>query len=110
MDLCCTVQSAITRRCYILVYETNQTTICEAMLSKSSKDQNFQLQYLVKNKAQRLLTMEELMTLLKDKCILPHTVINSNSNGNCKNTECNLEGPPKHVPAECWMTFLEKMS
>ena len=64
---------------------------CEAMLAKLNKDPNFQLQYLVKNKAQRLSEMEELMALLKDKSISAHPAFNSNSNGNCKNPECNLK-------------------
>ena len=82
---------------------------CEALLTKSNKDPNFQLQYLVKNKAQRLSPMEELMALLKDKSISAHPAFNSNSNGNCKNPECNLKGPSKHVPAECWIKYPEKM-
>ena len=50
---------------------------CEALLTKSNKDQTFQLQYLVKNKAQRLSPMEELLALLTDKSILAHPSFNS---------------------------------
>ena len=82
---------------------------CEALLPKSNKNPNFQLQYLVKNKAQRLSPMEELLALLKDKSILAHPAFNSNSNANCKNPECNLKGPSKHVPSECWIKFPDKM-
>ena len=78
---------------------------CEALLTKSNKDPTFQLQYLVKNKAQRLSPMEELLALLKDKSISAHPACNSNSNANCKKPECNLKGPTKHVPAECWIKF-----
>jgi hypothetical protein len=82
---------------------------CEAMLTKSHKDPNFQLQYLVKIKAKRLSLMEESMALLKDKSISAHPVFYSNSNAKCKNPECNLKGPSKHVPAECWIKFSDKI-
>jgi hypothetical protein len=55
---------------------------CEALLITSNKDPNFQMQYLLKNKA-----------------------VNSNNNGNCRNPECNLKGPQRHVPSECWIEF-----
>jgi hypothetical protein len=82
---------------------------CEALLTKSNKNPTFQLQYLVKNKAQRLSPMEELLALLKDKSISAHPAFNSNSNANCKNPECNLKGPSMHVPFECWIKFPNKM-
>ena len=53
--------------------------------------------------------MEALMALLKDKSISAHPAFNSNSNANCKNPECNLKGPSKHVPSECWIKFPDKM-
>jgi hypothetical protein len=53
--------------------------------------------------------MEELLALLKDNSISAHPAFNSNSNANCKNPECNLKGPSKHVPSECWIKFPDKM-
>ena len=82
---------------------------CEELLTNSNKDPNFQMQYLVKSKLQRLTPMKELIALLKDKGLVANAAVNVNNNGNCKNPECNLKGPSRHVPPECWIKFLDKM-
>ena len=74
---------------------------CEGLLTNSNKDPNFQMQYFVKRKLQRLTLMEELMALLKDKGLMDNAAVNSNNNGNCRNPECNLKGNLRHVPSEC---------
>ena len=56
------------------------------MLTKSNKDPNFKLQYLVKNKAQRLPPMEELLALLKDKSNFNQSKNNSDKWKNALNT------------------------
>jgi hypothetical protein len=82
---------------------------CEALLTKSNKDPNFQMQYLVKNKLQRLTPIKELMALLENKGLVANAAVNSNNNGNCRNPECNLKGPLRHVPSECWIKIPDKM-
>ena len=66
------------------------------------------MQYSVKSKLQRLTPMKELMALLKDKGLMANAAVNSNNNGNCRNPECNLKGPSRHVPSECWIKFPDK--
>ena len=52
--------------------------------------------------------MEELMALLKNKGLMTNAAVNSNNNGNCRNPECNLKGPSRHVPSKCLIKFPEK--
>ena len=51
---------------------------CEGLLTNTNKDPNFQMQYSVKSKLQRLTPMEELMALLKDKGLMANAAVNSN--------------------------------
>ena len=82
---------------------------CEGLLTNSNKDPNFQMQYLVKSNLQRLTPTQDLMALLKDKGLVANAAVNANKNGNCRNPECNLKGPSRHAPSECWIKFPDKM-
>ena len=53
--------------------------------------------------------MEELMALLKNKSRMANAAVNLNNNGNCRNPECNLKGPSRHVPSKCWIKFPDNM-